>query len=130
MRSFDDAARVLGDLEQKVMEVVWDEPAALSVREVQRRVGGKLAYTTVMTTLDRLYKKELLARVKVGNAFEYRPAIDREEYQRRVVEAALAPLLESGSRAVLAAFVDVAADVSEDNLAHLTRLIAERRKRT
>jgi predicted transcriptional regulator len=128
MRSFDDAARVLGDLEQRVMDVLW-ESAPLAVRDAQRRVGGKLAYTTVMTTLDRLFKKGLLARTKVGNAFEYRPAIDREEYQRRVVEAALAPLLETGSSAVLAAFVDVAADVSEDNLAQLTRLIAERRKR-
>ena len=129
MRSFDDA-RVLGDLEQRVMEVLWDD-APLAVREVQRHVGrGKLAYTTVMTTLDRLYKKGLLAREKVGLAFVYRPAIDREEYRRRVVEAAVAPLLEHGTGAVLAAFVDVAADISEDNLRHLEQLIAAKRKRT
>jgi predicted transcriptional regulator len=129
MRSFDDAARVLGELEQRVMDVLWDA-SPLAVREVQRRVGrGKLAYTTIMTTLDRLYKKQLLARDKVGLAFVYRPAIDRDEYQRRVVEAAVAPLLEHGSGAVLAAFVDVAADVSEAHLAQLEKLIAARRKR-
>jgi predicted transcriptional regulator len=133
MRSFDDAARVLGDLEQRVMELVWAE-APLAVREVQRRVArGKLAYTTVMTTLDRLYKKGLLARDKVGLAFVYRPAIDRDGYQRRVVEAAVAPLLGQGSGrgsgAVLAAFVDVAAGASEDNLNHLEKLIAARRRR-
>lgn len=129
MRSFDDAARVLGDLELRVMELLWDE-APLAVRDVQRRVArGKLAYTTLMTTLDRLYKKGLLARDKVGLAFVYRPAIDRDEYQRRVVEATVAPLLESSSSAVLAAFVDVAADVSEEHLDQLSKLIAARRKR-
>jgi predicted transcriptional regulator len=129
MRSFDDAARVLGDLEQDVMNLLWDE-APLAVREVQRRVSrGKLAYTTLMTTLDRLYKKGLLAREKVGLAFVYRPAIDREEYQRRVVEATVAPLLEASSSAVLAAFVDVAAGISEANLDQLSKLIAARRKR-
>lgn len=130
MRSFDDAARVLGDLELRVMEVLWEAAAPLPVREVQRLVGrGRLAYTTVMTTLDRLYKKRLLAREKVGLAYVYRPALDRAEYQRRVVEAALAPLLEQGSGAVLAAFVDVAAGADEKNLKQLEALIAARRRR-
>jgi predicted transcriptional regulator len=129
VRSFDDAARVLGDLELRVMEVLWNE-APLAVREVQRRLGrGKLAYTTVMTTLDRLFKKRLLARDKVGLAFVYRPALDRSEYQRRIVEAAVTPLLEQSSSSVLAAFVDVAAGVSKNNLAELEKLIAARRKR-
>ncbi|HWO26645.1 MAG TPA: BlaI/MecI/CopY family transcriptional regulator [Kofleriaceae bacterium] len=136
MRSFDDAARVLGDLELRVMEVLWEAAEAaetaepLPVREVQRRISrGRLAYTTVMTTLDRLYKKRLLAREKVGLAYIYRPALDRAEYQRRVVEAALAPLLEHGSSAVLAAFVDVAAGADAKNLRQLETLIAARRKR-
>ncbi|MEZ4361629.1 MAG: BlaI/MecI/CopY family transcriptional regulator [Kofleriaceae bacterium] len=128
MRSFDDAARVLGELEQRVMELLWDE-APLAVREVQHKVGGQLAYTTLMTTLDRLYKKGLLARDKHGLAFVYRPAVDRAEYQRRVVEAAVTPLLERGADAVLAAFVDVAADVDEAHLKQLERLIAARRRR-
>lgn len=63
MRSFDDAVRVLGDLELRIMNVVWDAEDPLAVREVQRKlVRAKLAYTTVMTTLDRLFKKGLLAR--------------------------------------------------------------------
>jgi predicted transcriptional regulator len=129
VRSFDDASRVLGELEEAVMDVLWAS-SPLSVREVQRKLGrGKLAYTTVMTTLDRLFKKQLLARDKVGLAFVYRPAIDRDEYRRRVVEAAVAPLFDDGAGAVLAAFVDVAAEISEDNLAQLEKLIAARRRR-
>jgi predicted transcriptional regulator len=129
VRSFDDASRVLGQLEEEVMELLWTK-APLAVRDVQRRVArGKLAYTTLMTTLDRLYKKRLLARDKVGLAFVYRPAIDRAEYQRRVVEAAVAPLFDDGADAVLAAFVDVAAGIDKDHLAQLEKLIAARRKR-
>lgn len=129
MRSFAHASRVLGELEEQLMEILWDA-APLSVREVKSRLRrSKLAYTTVMTTLDRLYKKGLLARTKNGLAFVYQPAIDRAEYQRRVVHAALAPLLEQGAGPVLAAFVDVAAGSSSDNLDQLERLIAARRKR-
>jgi predicted transcriptional regulator len=129
VRSFDDAVRVLGDLEQRVMTLLWDEHP-LSVREVQRKLArSRLAYTTVMTTLDRLYKKGLLARAKVGLAFAYRPAIERDEYQRRIVEAAVTPLLAESAGSVLAAFVDVAADVSTENLNRLEKLIAERRRK-
>jgi predicted transcriptional regulator len=129
MRSFDNASRVLGELEQRLMEILWEE-APLSVRDVIARLGpAALAYTTIMTTLDRLYKKGLLTREKEGLAFAYRPAMDRGEYQRRVVEAAVAPLLEQGAGPVLAAFVEVAAGADEANLSHLERLIAEHRRR-
>jgi predicted transcriptional regulator len=123
------AMRALGELEERLMNIVWDD-SPLSVRDVSLRMKrDKLAYTTVMTTLDRLHKKGLLARTKQGNAFLYVPAIDRAEYQRRVVEAALGPMFEAGAAPVLAAFVDVAAKVDEANLARLERLIAEHKRR-
>lgn len=121
--------RALGELEDRLMSILWDEHP-LSVRDVCTRVRrSKLAYTTVMTTLDRLHKKGLLARTKQGNAFLYLPEIDRAEYQRRVIETALAPMFEQGAAPVLAAFVDIAADVDEANLARLEQLIAEHKRR-
>lgn len=128
MRTFSQAARVLGELEMRLMELVWKEHP-ISVRTACDRLGGKQAYTTIMTTLDRLHKKRLLRRHKDGNAFLYEPAIDRAEYQRRVVEAALTPLMEQGATPVLAAFVEIAADLDESNLAELQRLIASHRRR-
>ena len=110
------------------MGILWDE-SPLTVRDVKARLKSKPAYTTVMTTLDRLYRKGLLARTKNGQAFVYLPAMDRAEYQRRVVQAAVAPLLAEGGSAVLAAFVDAAAEVGDENLAKLERLIAARRKK-
>lgn len=128
MRTFSRAAQVLGDLETRVMEVVWAEHP-ISVRIACDRLGGPHAYTTIMTTMDRLHKKRLLRRRKDGNAFLYEPAMDRAEYQKRVVEAALTPLLEQGAAPVLAAFVEVAADLDEDHLAQLEKLIASHRSR-
>jgi predicted transcriptional regulator len=127
VRAGSATLRPLGALEERVMEILWDaEP--LAVREVARRLGGKLAYTTVMTTLDRLYRKALLARTKDGNAFIYTPAITRDVYHRRVAEHALAGLLSRSSEPVLAGFVDAAAAVDEENLRRLEKLIAARRR--
>lgn len=109
------------------MDVLWAE-SPISVRTACERLRGDHAYTTIMTTLDRLHKKKLLRRKKDGNAFLYEPAMDRSEYQRRVVEAALTPLLERGAAPVLAAFVEVAADLDEKHLAQLERLIASHKR--
>jgi predicted transcriptional regulator len=110
------------------MELLWDEHP-IPVRTACERLGGTLAYTTIMTTMDRLHKKRLLRRRKDGNAFLYEPAMTRAEYQGRVVEAALAPLLDNGAAPVLAAFVEVAAELDEKHLAQLEKIIASHRRR-
>ncbi len=117
----------LGALEERVMEILWAAPGQ-NVREVTRRLGGKLAYTTVMTTLDRLHKKGLLLREKDGHAFRYGPALSRDDFHHRLVEDTVAGLLARSAGPVLAGFVDAAAAVDEENLARLERLIAERRR--
>ena len=123
---FSRAARVLGDLETRVMELVWTEHP-ISVRAACGRLRGDHAYTTIMTTMDRLHKKRLLKRRKEGQAFLYEPAMDRAEYQKRVVKAVLTPLLEQGAAPVLAAVIEVAADLDKAYLAQLEKLIASRR---
>lgn len=121
-----EGMKPLGALEERVMDVLWRARDTMAVREVARRLGGDLAYTTVMTTLDRLHKKGLLARDKDGVAFVYRAALSRDEVHRRVVEAAVAPLMKKSSEGVLAAFVDVAS-VDEETLARLQAMLAARR---
>ena len=102
----------------------------MTVRATTTAVGGKLAYTTVMTTLDRLYKKGLLQREKTGNAFIYWPAMTRDEYNQLLVSEALGELLEQSAEPVLAAFVDTAAKLDARNLHRLEQLIAKHRKKT
>ena len=72
----------LGPLEVDVMEVMWQFGAS-NVRDVVGRLERKLAYTTVMTTLDRLFKKGLLDREMTDRAFVYMPRISREDWDRR-----------------------------------------------
>jgi predicted transcriptional regulator len=73
---------MLGPLEMQVMEVVWTV-GRCSVREVVEKLNSKLAYTTVMTTLDRLFKKGLLEREKSERAFLYSPLLSSQEWERR-----------------------------------------------
>jgi len=71
----------LGPLEQRVLDIIWALGAA-TVREVVR--DGKLwqTYPTIMTTMDRLFKKGLLERVPEGRAFRYSPRYSPEELER------------------------------------------------
>jgi predicted transcriptional regulator len=71
----------LGALESKVMDVLWNASSPLSVREVHDSLitTTDLAYTTVMTVLDRLAKKHILLRDRDGKAWLYRPAASREQ---------------------------------------------------
>ena len=108
------------------MSLMWDgEPR--TVRDVVGRLHEELAYTTVMTTLDRLFKKGLLARAKSGAAFTYCSRMSRDEYHQALVEEHIGGLLEQSTGPVLAAFVDTAARLDERILRRLEQLIAKRR---
>lgn len=72
----------LGHLEVSVMEVLWSRGES-SVRDVVHQLPRTLAYTTVMTTLDRLYKKDLLNRRKSERAFLYSPRLSPQEWERK-----------------------------------------------
>jgi len=73
----------LGPLEIEVMEVAWLRGAG-NVRDVADWLQRPLAYTTVMTTLDRLYKKGLLKREKQERAFVYSPRLTRAEWEQKM----------------------------------------------
>ncbi len=97
---------VLGPLERQVMEILWDAPAAMSVREVLTRVNDErsddLAYTTVMTTLARLADKGLLRRHQEGRSYLYQP----EAHDPAAV--AVRSVIEQFGDAALAEFVEEA----------------------
>src|SRR5260370_39652509 len=90
------ARRRLGPLEQGLLEALWSRGTA-TVRELLQDGYQNLAYTTVMTTLDRLYKKNLLTREAEGRAFRYAPRVTREELHREVAAAAFCPVRDGGS---------------------------------
>lgn len=83
---------MMGHLESDVMEILWARGES-SVHDVVEELARPLAYTTVMTTLDRLYKKGLLARRKAERAFVYMPRQSREEWERKRADEFLAGFL-------------------------------------
>ena len=72
------------------MDVLWDRGTPLTVREVAEALQNReLAYTTVMTVLDRLAGKEMVERERAGRAWSYRPAASREAYIAQLMLDAL-----------------------------------------
>ena len=86
MQQYRTGARILrlGMLEATVMEILWRDGEA-NVHDVTDSLDRRLAYTTIMTTLDRLFKKGLLVRRKLDRAFIYGTAITRQEWYRKRV---------------------------------------------
>jgi predicted transcriptional regulator len=77
----DPIARYLGELQAQVMNVFWERDSA-SVREVVEELNSrrrkKLAYTTILTLVTRLWERHLLDREPDGRGFRYRAAADRD----------------------------------------------------
>ncbi|HXT72158.1 MAG TPA: BlaI/MecI/CopY family transcriptional regulator [Vicinamibacterales bacterium] len=122
------ALGVLGPLEWNVLEALWKREAPASVRDLTPDFTD-IAYTTLMTTLDRLHRKGILEREKLGRAFVYRPRLTRTEFQSaRAGDAVRAALRNGGSLAPLASYlVDAVGDRDRELLDQLEALVAQRR---
>jgi len=121
----------LGTLESEVMAVVWDR-GETSVKDVTARLSSPVAYTTVMTTMDRLFKKGLLTRRKVGRAFVYQAAATRDELEGAVAAELVQSLFDrpgNGSLPLLSSLVDAVSDRDRALLDDLERLIQEKRQK-
>jgi predicted transcriptional regulator len=112
----------LGELETAVMDALWSRAEPATARDVCEQLGDSRAYTTIMTTADRLHRKGLLVREKDGLAWRYQPVLDREGYRRAVTEHHAAVLIEAHGDIALHAFVDAAARAT--SLDRLARMVA------
>ena len=112
----------LGPLEAEVMDHVWTRGDPVTVREMVDSVGvrNNLAYTTVMTVMERLSTKGFLVRRKVGRAYSYRARLSRDDYSTALVRSVLAASRDR--RSVLLGFVR---SVKEDDLKELERLVKQ-----
>jgi len=119
----------LGKLESEVMERIWAR-GEISVRELHLELAARLAYTTVMTTLDRLYKKGILQRRKVGKAFYYAPAMTQEDYHRTLTQHLVGMVLEDGAdkNVVLSSFVNAVSEADLKLLDDLDQLLKAKRR--
>ena len=119
----------LGPLELQLLEELWRRKNA-TVRELLQYADLKLDYTTVMTTLDRLYKKQLLDRVAEGRAFRYSPRVTQQDLEKAAAGETIRRLLSSSTAAALPLSYLVEA-VSEHDvrlLDELQHLVDEKRR--
>ncbi|HJR59814.1 MAG TPA: BlaI/MecI/CopY family transcriptional regulator [Vicinamibacterales bacterium] len=128
----DPVETALGLLERDVMNVLWIQDD-LAVRDVQTRLPRRVAYTTVMTTLDRLYKKGVLQRRQAGRAFLYSAALTRPQLQAQLAGQVLAGLFQARDGAavpVLSNLVDSVGsqDGGAELLQTLEQLVRDKRR--
>lgn len=89
---------MLGHLELSILEILWQNGES-AVRDIIVYLNDgedtPRAYTTAMTTMDRLYKKKILSRRKVDRAFFYSPLLSREEFDKQRAQNLISGLLAS-----------------------------------
>ena len=112
------------------MRILWDQ-GENCVRDVVERLQRPLAYTTVMTTLDRLFKKGLLNRRKREKAFFYSPRVTAEQWERHRVGGLLDEFLtgpQPSGDLLISCLVDAVGEHDEALLDELERKIKLKRE--
>lgn len=124
----DGVAKVLGDLEARVIEALWELDARASARTVHELVEQEhdVALLTVVTVLNKLVTKALVRRRKIDDLFHYSPTSTRDEFLARTSRQMVEGILEFGPEAVAVSFIDVLAEQDPERLADLARLVRRR----
>jgi predicted transcriptional regulator len=120
--------RGFGELEAVIMDQLWDLGEVATVRDIfdELTTQRRIAYTTVMSTMDNLHRKGWLTRERVGKAYHYRPTLTREEHSAQLMREAL----DGGgdTNLVLTFFLDqLDSKTSAQVRATLRRIVADRR---
>lgn len=120
----------LGHLETTIMQILWTHGES-NVREVAGRLDRPLAYTTVMTTLDRLFKKGLLARRKSDRAFYYSPNLSPEQWEEKRAGHLMSEFLSgprSSGEMLISCLVDAVGEADAALLDELEHKIKNKRR--
>ena len=129
MSWFSRSTGVIGPLERRVLDALWTRAVAGSVRDLTPDFPD-IAYTTLMTTLDRLHRKGLLGRTKSGRAFLYQPRLTRAEFESTRAADAVRDAIEGDGAAIgplLSCFVQAVGDRDRELLDELEALVRARR---
>lgn len=120
--------RILGKLESKVMQVVWDKGEA-SIGQVQKELSRKdsLAFTTVMTTMNRLVVKGLLKKKKGGRYWLYTPKLSKEEFTKSFSRQVVKGLLDDFGKYAIAHFVREVKEADRELLKELLGSVASKK---
>ena len=118
--------QTLTPLELQIMQVLW-ESGASTVAEVQSHLQAELAYTTVQTMLNVLWRKHKVKRVPEGRAYRYEPVVTRERATGGALHDLVSRMFGGSSEALLMAMVDTR-QISADDLARLVEKLKKNRE--
>ena len=118
----------LGELQRAVMEVVWKRGEA-SVHDVRAQLDKRkeLAYTTILTTLQKLEKAGLLSHRSEGKSYIYLPTRSREQAGAGSVKRFLKQVFEGDAVAMFQHLIREG-DLSDDDLREVRKMIEDKRK--
>lgn len=119
----------LGELELHVLEVLWRKPH-LDAREVRESLDKARmpSLSTVQSTLERLYRKTYVDRIKQGHAYTYHASVSRSSLIGRMMGDVIQLLHDGSMDTILSSFVQAAAELDDGSLDNLEELIREKKR--
>lgn len=118
----------LGELEKLILQYLWQHQSA-DVKQVhahfEKLRGGSL--NTIQSTLDRLYKKGLLSRHKVGHAFHYQAKVERHELIGQLIKSVTNDFVSEDDNSLVTAFSSISKEFNQEQLLKLETLIEQQR---
>jgi predicted transcriptional regulator len=119
--------KLLGELEAEIMDLLWQQDSAVTVRDVLTMINAQrarpVAYTTVMTVMTHLAEKRLLSRELVGQTYVYRVAETRDEFLQRSSQRLVNELVRDFGEVAIASFVETIRRVEPGRLEQLRRYL-------
>lgn len=124
-----DKAPALGALEIAILRVMWSAKGPMDARELLTLLAARrITLSTVQATLERLCRKGLLERTKVGRAFHYRAAVSRQTLIASLISKLTEQLAAGELEPVISGFVELVGNASPELLDRLAAETAQRRK--
>jgi BlaI family penicillinase repressor len=114
--------KTLSPLEQEIMVVVWNLKKC-HAREVLNKLKKPLAYTTIATILQRLYKKGMVGKTSEGNIFVYSPKSTSEEYSKKIAKSFLLNFFESFGDSAIVSFAESVESLPKNKKAEFLNLL-------
>ena len=120
-----DYGKVLGELETKVMETVWEKGVPVSVSDVVKVLSRKrtIAYTTVMTIMTRLNEKNLLKRTSAGKAYLYKPVFSKDTFLTRITHQIIKNLVSNFGTSAIAHFAEELENITPSRKQKLIKIL-------
>lgn len=117
--------KALTRLELEIMQVLWErggDGSGLTVAEVQRELKAELAYTTVQTMLNVLWRKKKVKRAEEGRAYRYEALVSRERARGSAVHDLVSRMFGGSGEALLMAMLDTR-QISAEELARVVEKV-------